>query len=236
MAKRTGKENHVGMALRFIGVSMMIQGDFKSAEEVFWKSIGVFEELSLLGRSYTLNLLASRAYIGEMTQWRGDAEGAARHFERCVKRCADAGLFWESCHFYAHAADAALDMGNWAAACENADAGFALFETSRGVRCGSMLCSVKALCDAKRGRWPEAAESLKKSDILSGIGKRTWRASYLLSRAWMYKMAAEQGVSLEYSGAADDMSPMLCASSAESLYRAIGAHKRADFIKREFGL
>jgi tetratricopeptide (TPR) repeat protein len=236
MAKRADKENHAGMALRFIGASMMIQGDLESAEKFFWKSIGVFEELSLLGKSYTLNLLASRAYIGEMAQWKGDAEGAARHFGYCVKRCADAGLFWESSHFYAHAADAALDMGDWDMACENADAGFALFETSRGVRCGSMLCSVKALCDAKRGRWPEAAESLKKSEILSGIGKRTWRASYFLSRAWMCKMAAEQGVSPEYSGAAGDISPMRLASSAESLYRAIGADKRAGFIKREFGL
>jgi DNA-binding SARP family transcriptional activator len=236
LAKKMGKENHMGLALRFIGMSKLITGDFSNAEKIFQRSIKLFEELELIGRRYTPNLLASRCYIGEMRQWMGDLDTAARHFDYCIKRCADSGLFWGRSHFHAHAADAALDMGDWSLVYSNIDTGAALFESSRGGHCGSLLYSLKAICDAKRGNPAAALTSLRNADFLSAIGKKTWCAAQLMAKAWIASMAEKGEIeSLPFENYFTKPS-LLYAQEAEKLYREIGANGRAQRIENVFRL
>ncbi|MDR1482966.1 MAG: AAA family ATPase [Synergistaceae bacterium] len=233
-AKSAGADPHIGLALRFIGMSKLIERDFAAAERIFTRSADVFEDLSHAGRDYTLNLLAPLCYIGEMRQWSGAPDAAMEIFTRCIDICSKIGLFWGRSHFHAHAADAALDKGDWDEAYRHIDAGTALFESSNGGHCGSLLYSMKAICDAKRGNSGGAADSLKKSNFLSAIGKRTWLAPHLMAKAWLAQML-ENGVL--YSKELSDclkIPSYIIAKEAEELYRIIGAEARADFVRSRF--
>jgi DNA-binding SARP family transcriptional activator/tetratricopeptide (TPR) repeat protein len=232
LSKRIGRENHMGMALRFIGMSMLLGGDFRRAESVFRRSMDLFEELGLTGRRYTLNLLASLCYIGEMRQWVGDLDVAMEHFERCIGRCGDAGLFWGRSHFHAHAADTALDMGDWRLVNSHIEAGEAFFDIRRGGRCSSLFYSLKSICDARAGRIGDALESLRLGDSLSSIGKRTWRAPQLMACAWIARMRESGDVNL--GGGFPEHESGFYAAAAEKLYRETGASRRANFIRDSF--
>jgi hypothetical protein len=233
-AKSAGADPHIGLALRFIGMSKLIERDFAVAERIFTRSADIFEDLSHTGRDYTLNFLAPICYIGEMRQWSGAPDAAMEIFTRCIGICRESGLFWGRSHFHAHAADAALDKGDWDAVYQHVDAGTALFESSNGGHCGSLLYSLKAICDAERGNPGGAADSLRKGDFLSAIGKRTWLAPHLMAKAWLAKMIEDGGLhSKELSGCLKIPSYVI-AREAEELYRLIGAEARADFVRGRF--
>jgi DNA-binding SARP family transcriptional activator len=231
LAKKMGKEHHVGQALRFIGMSKLIAKDFQSAEKVFWRSVELFEELAAMGRSYTPNLLAPRCYIGEMHQWRGGLDAAMEHFDYCIKRCSDSGLFWGRSHFHAHAADAALDMGDWNLVYHHIDTGAALFESSRGGHCSSILYSLKAICDARRGRPGDALTSLRNADFLSAIGKKTWCAAQLMAKARIAGMIERKEIDGLPFGRYFVKSSDCYAQGSADLYREIGAEKRAAAVQ-----
>lgn len=235
-ARKINKENHVGIALRFIGMSKLLEKNFGGAEKVFWRSIGLFEELALIGRKYTLNMLASRCYIGEMCQWTGDFGKALEHFEYCIDRCSNEGLFWGRSHFHAHAADAALDMGDWDLMYHHIDSGSALFERAAGGRCGSLLYSLKAIGDAERGKTESALASLEKGEKLVAIGKKTWRAAQLMAKAWIARMAENNEIEMPGHDHSMTMSSAGYAGLAANLYDDIGACSRAEFLKNKFQL
>lgn len=234
LAREMSRENHMGLALRFIGMAKLIDRDFKNAETLFRRSIALFEELSLTGRHYTLSLLAPRCYIGEMRQWAGDADTAMGHFRYCIRRCEEAGLFWGHSHFHAHAADVALDMGDRSLMCAHIDTGFELFESCRGGHCGSILYSLKAICDAERGRAEDALISLRKADFLSSIGKKTWRAAQYMAKAWVADMTENGRIDdAPFAGYLESPAAS-CAKAAAELYTEVGATKRADFVRKKF--
>lgn len=235
-AKKINKENHVGIALRFIGMSKLLERNFDGAEKIFWRSIDLFEDLALLGRKYTLNMLASRCYIGEMCQWTGDFGKALEHFEYCIDRCSNEGLFWGRSHFHAHAADAALDMGDWDLMYHHIDSGSALFERAAGGRCGSLLYSLKAIGDAERGKTESALASLEKGEKLVAIGKKTWRAAQLMAKAWIARMAENNEIEMPGHDHSMTMSSAGYAGLAANLYDDIGACSRAEFLKNKFQL
>ena len=234
LARGIEKENHMGIALRFIGMSMLLRHDFARAERVLWRSIRLFEDLAVMGTRYTLNLLAPRCYIGEMRQWTGDLETALSHFEYCVERCEKAGLFWGRSHFHAHAADVAIDMGDWDLMYRHIDTGHALFESCRGGRCGSLLYSLKAIGDARRGKYAESLDALKKGEILAAIGKSTWQAAQLFASAWLARLMEVGRIPAETFAEALPHSASHYADAAGKLYRKIGAEGRADFLARNF--
>lgn len=234
LAKNMGMENHIGLALRFIGMSKLIQKDFTKAETIFRRSIDFFEDLALIGERYTLNLLASRCYIGEMKQWEGKTDEAMDYFIDCIQHCSDSGLFWGQSHFHAHAADAALDMGLWDLVFEHIDTGVRLFESYRGGHCGSILYSLKAICDAKRGNAHSALASLKKADFLSAIGKGDWCAAQYMAKAWISQLLAQNHLEAEPFGDYFDKPHCFYADISCRLYEAIGADKRALLVRKNF--
>ncbi|MEG2184671.1 MAG: hypothetical protein RRY12_08345, partial [Cloacibacillus sp.] len=214
------------------------------AEETFLRSIRVFEELELAGKFYTLNLLAPRCYIGEMRQWSGQTQYALEQYEYCVARCEKAGLFWGQSHFHAHAADAALDMDDWPCFTAHVRRGAALFESSRGGHCTSILYSLKAICAAEAGDFKEAASALEKADFLCAIGKKSWRAAQSMAKAWTLYLAVHNNSRTPRAANAPDASASLsacltepCESYAQkaiSLYEELGAQKRAAMLKARF--
>ena len=233
LAGKLGKENHKGLAFRLIGMSQLIKGDYTGAESTFNESIKLFETLKMTGRPYTLSMLAPHCYIGEMHQWAGESEYAMKRFEYCLDICRSIGLFWGQGHFHAHAADAALDMGDWDLLRSHIEEGVSLFESSQGGHCSSILYSLKAVCDARRGDLPAALAALKKADFLSSIGKRSWCAAQMMAKAWV-SMLAEDKLDLPESSGSLVYSAERYAEEAAILYEAIGARHRADFIKHGF--
>ncbi len=233
LARRLQKENHVGLALRLIGMASLIEGNYERAEEIFRESIAVFEGLELTGKFYTLSLLAPHCYIGEMRQWRGESAYAMAQFEYCIERCRRAKLFWGRSHFCAHAADTAIDLGDWQLAARHIDDGVSLFESSRGGHCSSLLYSLKAICDARRGDFDEAAASLKKADFLSAIGKKSWCAAQYMAKGWVGRLAAQSSATV--NGCLDRPWEDY-ARAAVKLYGGFGAEFRAEGIRKEFGL
>ena len=234
LSRELGKENHAGLALRFLGMAKQIEGDFDGAEEIFTRSVKVFENLALTGRSYTLSMLAPKCYIGEMRQRRGGAAEALKLFEECVTTCEKRGLFWGRSHFHAHAADAAFDIGDRALFEAHVRKGAELFESSKGGHCTSLLYSLKAICDADAGDAEGALDSLRKADFLSAIGKKSWHAAQYMAKAWT-AAAVEEG-RLDGAPFADALGRPAAryAEEAARAYREIGAEGRAEFIEKKF--
>ena len=236
IAHERGRDEHKGLALRFIGMSRMLERDFEVAERVFLRSSQVFEDLALTGRHYTLGILAPRCYIGEIRQWRGETDAAMERFTHCIEQCSKAGLFWGLSHFHAHAADTALDMGDRGLAARHIDDGVALFESSEGGHCGSLLYSLKAMLDAERGDEEGAIAALRKGDFLCAIGKRSWRAAQAMAYAWVARLAEGGDLTGEsLRGGFAERSEAYARVSAD-LYEEIGATQRANCVRRSFGL
>ncbi|OUO95088.1 AAA family ATPase [Cloacibacillus sp. An23] len=234
LSRRMGKENHAGLALRFLGMAKQIEGDFDGAERIFMESVKVFEDLALTGRHYTLNMLAPKCYIGEMRQRRGEAAEALRRFEECVGICEERGLFWGRSHFHAHAADAAFDMGDRALFEAHVRKGAKLFESSKGGHCTSLLYSLKAICDADAGDAEAALDSLKKADFLSAIGKKSWHAAQYMAKAWVSAAVADGRLPAEPFSAVIDKAAGDYAKEAARAYEEIGAFGRSRFIEKKF--
>lgn len=234
LAEKMGRENHAGLALRFLGMAKQIEGDFEEAEKIFNKSSKVFENLELLGRRYTLNMLAPLCYVGEMLQRRGETRGALEQFSRCIETCEKRGLFWGRSHFHAHAADACLDMDDWDALYRHIRLGASLFESSKGGHCTSLLYSLKAICDAEEGLAEEALISLKKADFLSSIGKKSWHAAQYMAQAWTASLIKKGRLGAEPFKGYFKEPPERYAELAASLYSEIGAEGRSRFIAGRF--
>lgn len=234
LSRELGKENHAGLAMRFLGMAKQIEGEFEAAEEIFMRSVKIFEELAFTGRYYTLNLLAPKCYVGEMRQRRGEAAEALRRFEECVGICEERGLFWGRSHFHAHAADAAFDMGELALFESHLRKGVELFESSKGGHCTSLLYSLKAICDAEEGRAGAAFDSLQKADFLSAIGKKSWHAAQYMAKAWIAAAVAQGRLDGAVFAGALDSAAESYARMAARAYSEIGAKGRSEFIARKF--
>lgn len=236
IAHAARRDEHKGLALRFIGMSRMLERDFERAEMIFRRSSELFDDLAHAGRRYTLNALAPHCYIGEMRQWQGRPDAAMERFARCIERCEVAGLFWGRSHFHAHAADAALDMGDTALAARHIDDGVALFESSKGGHCGALLYSLKAMLDAERGDGASALAALEKGDFLCAIGKRSWRAAQTMAYAAVARMHEQGQLDLGERGGFFSEASGEYARTSAALYDEIGARKRADSIRARFGI
>ena len=106
-------------------------------------------------------------------------------------------------------------------------------ESSRGGHCSSLLYSLKAICDARRGDFDEAAASLKKADFLSAIGKKSWCAAQYMAKGWVGRLAAQSSATVNgcLERPWEDY-----ARAAVKLYGGFGAEFRAERIRKEFGL
>ena len=234
IAHAARRDEHKGLALRFIGTSRMLECDFERAEVIFRRSSELFADLAFTGRRYTLSALAPHCYIGEMRQWQGYPDAAMERFVHCIERCEAAGLFWGRSHFHAHAADAALDMGDDALVARHIDDGVALFESSKGGHCGALLYSLKAMLDAKRGDGARALDALEMGDFLCAIGKRSWRAAQMMAYATVARMYEQKQLDLGERGVFFSEASGHYARISAALYEEIGARKRADFIRTRF--
>ena len=230
LSQKFAQKNHEGIALRLIAISRMIEGYYDEAEQIFRESIELFETLESLGRFYTLNLLAPRCYIGEIYQWTSRTDSAMEQFVYCLNKCKRAGLFWGQSHFHAHAADCALDIGDWRLMKYHIDAGVNLFESARGGHCTSILYSLKAISDAEDGNLNEAIRSLKKADFLSRIGKKSWCAVQLMAKAWVSMISKDCNDDLVCSYLRESTSEYM--NGAIALYQVLGAQKRIALLKQ----
>lgn len=231
LSQKFAQKNHEGIALRLIAISHMIEGHYDKAEQIFRESIELFETLESLGRFYTLNLLAPRCYIGEIYQWTSRTDSAMEQFVYCLNKCKRVGLFWGQSHFHAHAADCALDMGDWRLMKYHIDAGVNLFESARGGHCTSILYSLKAISDAESGNLSEAIRSLKKADFLSRIGKKSWCAVQLMAKAWVSMLSKDCNDDLICSYLRESTSEYV--NGAIALYQVLGAQKRIALLKQK---
>jgi hypothetical protein len=125
-------------------------------------------------------------------------------------------------------------MGDWNLVYRHIDKGAVLFESSRGGHCSSILYSLKAICDVRRGKIGDALASLQNADFLSAIGKKTWCAAQFMSKAWIAKMIDTKEIEGTPFKGYLVKSYYDYAQEAINLYRGIGAEGRAKSIERFF--
>ena len=235
LAKGSGRDDYAGVALRFLGVAFQLQGNFDLADRVFGQSIALFEELKEMGKNYTLSVLAARCYRGEILHWRGDLEQALECFNSCIKGCEEAGFVWGSSHFHAHAADAAFDLEDFPLMDFHLERGIEIFERSQGGRCGSILYSLKAIADARRGRMEEAFSALHRGEALcSPIRKKSWSAVQSMAKAFVAEEARKRGQEAGFTASFGNTGAAFAAEAAE-LYRSIPSLHRVKILEETFG-
>lgn len=90
-----------------------------------------------------------------------------KEFEYCTALCMERGLFSGQSHFQAHAADAALGLGDNALFHRHIKESTLSFESSRGGCCTPVLYSLKAIDDVWERDIASAVRSLKMLIFLS---------------------------------------------------------------------
>jgi len=236
IARGDEREKYMGIALRFIGVAFQIRGDFDRSNRVFRRSIEIFEEQSLIGKEYTLSILASVCYIGENMAWQGMLPEAKERFEKCVGICEKKGLFWGCSHFHAHLADIAFDMDDMEMMYRHIDRGTEIFEKCQGGRCGSILYSLKAIADAKRGDYQKALLALEIGELLSApIQKKSWIAVHAMAKAYLAVMK-EDGLLPHEFGRILTRPAKSYIDEASGMYAMLHAPYRQKIIANRFNM
>ncbi|MEG1824939.1 MAG: AAA family ATPase [Cloacibacillus sp.] len=235
-AKDDEREKYMGIALRYIGVAFQIKGDYEKSEKVLRRSMEIFEEQAILGKRYTLSILAAECYIGENYQWQGNFKEAVKHFDRCIKTCEESGLFWGCSHFHAHLADVALDLGDMEMFYKNIYRGAEIFEKCQGGRCGSILYSLKSIADGLQGRYEEAYRSLEIGELLSEpIRKHSWIAAHAMAKACLAKMFEEGALPPEFCNILKRTAKEY-AREAVAIYTKMSVPHRVNTLCEKFGL
>ena len=236
VARGDEREKYIGIALRFIGVAFQIRGDFERSNRVFERSIEIFKEQSLIGKDYTLSVLASECYIGENLAWQGMLPQARERFEKCVRICEEKGLFWGCSHFHAHLADIAFDMDDMDMMYRHIDRGAEIFEKCQGGRCGSILYSLKAIADAKRGDYQKALSSLEIGELLSDpIQKKSWIAVHAMAKAYLAVMKEEGLLPAEFDKILTKSAKSYI-EEASGIYALLHAPYRQRMIEDRFNM
>ncbi|NCC43264.1 MAG: hypothetical protein EOM18_06700 [Clostridia bacterium] len=187
-SRRMNMDHYLGTALRFSGVARQLIGDFDSAERIYLRSIEVFEGLSEVGRPYTLGLLAAWNYRGELLHWQGRFEEALDYFDHCVSICEKEGFIWGLALFHSNAANVAFDLGKTDLMTSHIDKAIDLYEKCQGGRSVSMLYSLKAISESRKGNLEEALKAIQRGEKLSApIMKKSWMSIQLLAKACMAK-------------------------------------------------
>lgn len=236
VARDEEREKYIGIALRYIGVAFQITGDYEKSEKALRRSMDIFMEQELLGKKYTISVLAAECYIGENYHRQGDFDRAESHFRHCISVCEGKKLFWCSSHFYAHLADVAFDLGDKKKMFDSVDRGSQIFERCQGGRCGSMLYSLKAIADAERGRYDDAYRSFEIGELLAEpVKKRSWTAGQAMAGACLARMLEEGELPPEFNKILKN-SAKDYASKAASIYREIPVPHRVRMLEKLFGV
>ena len=221
LAKEAPSPHYLATAVRFIGMGFTMKQDYCRAEKIFFRSVELFEQMTLTGRRYTLGKLVAKCYLGEIYERSGRLEKAAEQLAECTRKCEEMNLFWGRSYFHTAAANIALDAREMDEFFQHIDRAAALFESCRGGRCGSILYSTKAIADAERGDAEGARRALGISErLLRLVPKKDWRASHSLAKAW---------AALKSDGDFREE-----AAAAARLYEENGFPSRAAWIRKKF--
>lgn len=229
-------EKYMGIALRYIGIAFQIMGDYEKAEKVFKRSIEIFKEQELMGKNYTISILAAECYIGEIYHWQGNFEKAIDYFDHCISVCDEKGLFWGNSHFRAHLADVAFDLGDMDMMHKNIYLGATIFERCQGGRCGSILYSLKSIADAEQRHYEDAYRSLEIGERLSTpIKKNSWISVHAMAKAHLAKMLEEGELPTEFNKILKKSSKEY-AQEAIATYAKIPVPHRVKMLKDKFNV
>jgi tetratricopeptide (TPR) repeat protein len=228
-------DHYLGAALRYAGVARQINGDFSGAKKIFQRSINVFEELTEIGRPYTLNLLAALNYIGEVEHWQGNYDQALEHFNYCVDRCEKEGFFWGLSLFHSNVANVAFDLGDDGLMAKHVDRAVDLFERCQGGRSGSMLYSLKAISESRKGNLAEAVKALDRAELLCApIRKKSWTSIQYLAKAILAETIKNTSEALRPETPNLSEDSRFYADKAIELFIDLHQSKKAEILKSRF--
>ncbi len=235
LSKHENYRHYMATAVRYVGVSMFLCGQYDRAEKIFRHSIKLFENLRLTGKCYTLSILIAKCYIGEILQIKGEYAKALTYFEHTTDTSENIGLYWGRSYFHTHAANLALDMNDMPLFYRHIDKAVSLFESCRGGRCGSMLYSIKAIADAERKDFASSEKSVEKAEIfLKDVSRKQWTATQYLAKAWLLSKTSKnkkliQKKNKESWGSAEEL-----AVKSAMLYEECGFTDRTEWIRKRF--
>ncbi len=227
LAKEADAAQYLATAVRFVGISCFIEGNYDRALKIFHHTVKQFETLKITGKRYTLGALVAKCYIAEIHQLRGEYDQSLTYLTDCIETAEKMGLYWGRSYFHTHAANLAFYMGDWDLFFHHVDTGVCLFESCQGGRCGSMLYSLKAIAEAQRGNTSNAIAALNKGEIfLKSIARKEWLAAQYLAKAWVLSRMSKSEAE-EYQG-----SEIMTNSAAEWSRKAAELYKNRSSLSK----
>ncbi len=167
LADRYKQMNEMGILLRLKGLQRLMAEDYDEAEETLKHSIGVFEALNRQEDRYSLNIAAAYNYVGEIRRYNMKFADALRYYDRAINICNEKKIFRGIAVFNTNAGKAAFDMGDYQRAKNyftNAIKDYNQMDTLMGRSSAEGYMAVLLI---REGRYEEALECLKKSEVYS---------------------------------------------------------------------
>lgn len=159
--------NEMGILLRLKGLQRLMTENYDEAEETLKHSIGVFEALNRQEDRYSLNIAAAYNYIGEIRRYNMKFSDALRYYDKAINICNEKKIFRGIAVFNTNAGRAAFDMGDYQRAKSyfvNAIKDYNQMDTLMGRSSAEGYMAVLLI---REGRYEEALECLKKSEVYS---------------------------------------------------------------------
>jgi len=194
-AMKARQHPQVGMALRFLAILKLMEGQYGAAKKLLGMSLRLFEKLESYGNGYTLSVVAATHYHGDIALFLGQHGDAARYYRQCAKLCEGKGFYRGLGLHLAKEAWCALRTGNLEAAREGLLSAMPLFDgfqsrRGAGMCAGEIAFGLSALLNLWDGEPQKALENLKYSEELSEIiQKPLWNAIHLCIKAVMKEQA-----------------------------------------------
>lgn len=167
LSEKYKQMNEMGILLRLRGLQRLMTENYDEAEETLKHSIGVFEALNRQDDRYSLNIAAAYNYLGEIRRYNMKFSDALRYYDKAMNICDEKKIFRGIAVFNTNAGKAAFDMGDYQRAKSyfvKAINDYNQMDTLMGRSSAEGYMAVLLI---REGRYEEALECLKKSEVYS---------------------------------------------------------------------
>ena len=161
LAKKEHYHKWVGIALRFMGISSILKGEYQKADRQLQMSTLIFEKLEEEGESYTVCIVAAEHFQGDVCLAQGKVSEALSYYLTCINIGESLGIYRGLGLSLAKAAFCQILKGEHSEAEKlllRMEKLYALIHTDecRGLQGGGIGFSLMGFLSARKGEWQQA--------------------------------------------------------------------------------
>lgn len=194
-AKKTGFRQWEATALRFIGISHILNGRHDEVEKYLMRSITIFEKLEEIGENYTVCMTTAEHFLGDLELARGNTAAALSRYENCINVGESIALFRGLGLSLAKAALCLIILGRD----EEAEkylrrmaniCSIMHTDWEDGLQGGGIAFSLMALINCRKGEWRKAGMCITVANkIVRHTERPVWQAVLCWSKMKMCEMS-----------------------------------------------